>query len=454
MNINHTLRALRESRNLSLEEVAEEARVSFRTVLRAEQGYPLNPGSRQRLCAFFGKTSEELGLVPQRRRVRSAASQEPQRERETSSLDTSQVAMRGMLAAMQNLENEGVDMNRSRRFFLQVLGTAGVALVTAPQELLDLPTPIYTSERGHMREVSASTIEQLASITQQYRSLQRAGLAIEDGLRSHIALIQHALENTVNDTYRRDLWRIQAQSQLLARHSITNKRELGRARTWNEAAIASAHYSGDALLLAAALGHLAHLSLTWLHDPIAARQLIGQAQEQSRGHAVRGWFAMVTAAIAAMEGNRDECEASIAKATEIVQGMPATGEYADLYYTDFNIVGVDAFAGNCLLKVGESMKALERLTSLNLELLADNRHASACYDIASAYAAVGELEATQAYAFRSIDKALATDRLYIVPRLITLAQGIQGRDPHEPHAAAILDYVHMALHENPKGGLA
>ncbi len=41
-------------------------------------------------------------------------------------------------------------------------------------------------------------------------------------------------------------------------------------------------------------------------------------------------------------------------------------------------------------------------------------------DIASVYAAMGELEATQAYAFRSIDKALATDRLYIVPRLITL----------------------------------
>lgn len=258
----------------------------------------------------------------------------------------------------------------------------------------------------------------------------------------------------MKETYRRDLWRIQAQSQLLARHSTTNKRERGRARTWNESAIASAHSSGDALLLAAAIGHLGHLSLTWLHDPIAARQLLGQAQERSRGHAVRGWFAMVAAAIAAMEGDRDECEASIAMATEIVQGIPATREYADLYYTDFNILGVDAFAGNCLLKVGESTKALERLTSLNLELLADNRHASAFHDIASAYAATGELEATQAYAFRSIDKALATDRLYIIPRLMTPAQGIQGRDPHESHAAAILEYAHMALHENPKGGLA
>ncbi len=180
MNTNHTLRALRESRNLSLEEVAKEAKISFRTVLRAEQGYPLQPGSRQQLCAFFGKTSEELGLVPQRQRARS-----------------------------------------------------------------------------------------------------------------------------------------------------------------------------------------------------------------------------------------------------------------------------DAFAGNCFLKVGEPAKALERLTTINLELLADNRHASAFYDIASAHAAMGELDVTQTYAFRSINKALATDRLYIVPRCITLAQGIQERDPHEPHAAAILEYAHIALHENP-----
>lgn len=226
------------------------------------------------------------------------------------------------------------------RFFLQVLGTAGVALVTAPQELLNLPTPTSTSERGHTMEVSASTIEHVASITQQYLSLQCAGLAIGNGLRSHLALIQQALENTEKDAYRRDLGRIQAQCQLLATHSITNKRELGRARTWNESAIASAHYSGDALLLAAALGHLGHLYLTWLHDPVAARQFISKAQEHSRGHAVSGWFAMVTAAIAAMEGNRDECEASIANATEIAQGIPTTREDADLCYIDFNTVGL------------------------------------------------------------------------------------------------------------------
>ena len=68
MSANGTLRLLREQLNLSIQEVADAVGVSFQTVLRAEQGAPLNPDSRRRLCAFYGKTSEELGLVPRRRR--------------------------------------------------------------------------------------------------------------------------------------------------------------------------------------------------------------------------------------------------------------------------------------------------------------------------------------------------------------------------------------------------
>ena len=345
-----------------------------------------------------------------------------------------------------------LDMNHSRRFFLQALGLAGTALVVAPEEVLHASTTARNNQ-GQIN-VSASTIENLLAIAQEYRSLQRAGLATGDGLRSLIGLIQNALENTVNDMYRRELWKIQAQSQLLARHSITKKHELGQARTWNEAAVASAQYSGDTLLLGATLGHLGHLYLIWQDDPVSARQLLDLAQEYTRKHPVSGWFAMVTAAIAAEEKNQVECEASITKATEIAHSLPEAAESSDLYYTDFNVVGVDAFAGNCLLKVGKPSLALERLNSINLDALAGNRHASAYYDMASAYAQTGELEAMQTYAFRSIDKALSTDRLYIIPRCITLAQGIQARDPGESHAAAILEYTHIALHENPKGGLA
>ncbi len=138
------------------------------------------------------------------------------------------------------------------RFFLQVLGTAGAAPVTAPHELLDLPTPTYCQQtRPH---------DGVVSINNRAFGLNHATVPVSTTCWiSHRGWVKKpscfdsagALENSVKETYRRDLWRIQAPSQLLARHCITNKRERGRARIWNESAIASAHYIGDALLLAA-----------------------------------------------------------------------------------------------------------------------------------------------------------------------------------------------------------
>lgn len=458
MSTNDTLRTLREHLNLSIQEVAAGAKVSFRTVLRAEQGHPLNPGSRQQLCKFYGKTSEELDLVPQRRRARGGTSHQRPQEQVSGindlGLGALQATVREMLVAIQNLENEGINMEPARRFLLQMLEAAGGALAVALKESPPINRGATCSSAGsksgggQLTAVAASTLEQLAHLTQQYRALHRAGLAIEEGLRSHIGLLQQALENTIHEGYRRELWRIQAQSQLLARQAAMRKRELGRARTWNEAAIASAQYSGDTLLLGAALGHLAHLYLTWQHDPVSALRLLDQAQEYTRGHPVNGWFAMVGAAIAAEESKLVACEASIARACEVVQEMPHTAEYADLYYTDFNIAGTDAFAGDCLLKVGEPTKALERLSSINLDELAENRHASTFYDMAWAHAALNELEAMRVYAIRSIDKALATNRLYIIPRLVSLAQEIREKDRHEWHTTAIVEYAHVALHES------
>lgn len=72
--MNCTLRLLREHLNFSIQEVAEATALSFRTVLRAEQGAPLNPESRRRLCVFYGKTSEELGLIPRRRQIETQPS--------------------------------------------------------------------------------------------------------------------------------------------------------------------------------------------------------------------------------------------------------------------------------------------------------------------------------------------------------------------------------------------
>lgn len=425
-------------------ETAEEIGIDRKTLYFYCIGQLATPKyTLEKIARTLGCSVKELMATP--------AVTEPEQSKQVS-VDQSvlQPTTQEVLRAIQNLEQEGIDMNRSRRFFLQMLGAAGVAFVVSPKEVLH---STIGDGQDQIKDISVATIENLTLMIQHCRSLQRAGFATEESLRSLVGLIQNALENTMNDKYRQELWRIQAQCQLLARHSITKKRELGRARTWNESSIASAQFSGDAFLLGAILGHLGHLYITWQHDAVLARQLVNQAREYTKDHPVNGWFSMILATIAATEGNKNECETAIAQATEVVHSLPQTVEWADLYYTDFNVVGVDAFAGNCLIKVGEPAKGLERLTTINMGTLSDNRQASAFCDISCAHAMLGELEATRTYAFQSIDKALATNRLYIIPRIIALAHRIQKKYPQEPHAAAIADYAHATLYEHPKGEL-
>ena len=45
------------------------------------------------------------------------------------------------------------------------------------------------------------------------------------------------------------------------------------------------------------------------------------------------------------------CKNAIAQATEIAAGL--SPKDTDAFFTDFSMVGVDAFAGNCLLAIEE-----------------------------------------------------------------------------------------------------
>ena len=416
-NVKATIKRL----GYNIGEVAEEAQIPARTMTNYLNGKATIPRLKlQRISEILGCSIEEL------------RGQDQTNQPNLLSTATETVAS-------QNLE-DGTDMNESRRSFLKAvreLASAGIISATASTFS---PSAFVLQSRS--MNVSESVVSHFSSMTQHYRGLQRAGIDVGSSVKSHIALLQNVLEYTVDDKKRRELWRILAQCQLLVRLSITDERELGRAKTWNEAAIASAQSSGDALLVGAAIGHLAHLKLIWQHDPLAAEQLLDQAHDYSKSHlALNGWFATVSAAVAAKGKNVQRCEALLEEATNAAYKIAGKPKYADAFFTDFGGIGVDAYAGNCFLKSGNPTKALQRLTAMKIDELADNRHATAYYDISCAYSEMGELEETQAYAFQSIDKAIATSRLYIIPRFVNLTNKIKQRYHHEPHALAIVEYI-------------
>ncbi len=59
----HPLRIARQKHNLTIHQLAEMAKLGVSTIWRAEQGYLIGAESRQRLCAYFQMTSQELGLA-------------------------------------------------------------------------------------------------------------------------------------------------------------------------------------------------------------------------------------------------------------------------------------------------------------------------------------------------------------------------------------------------------
>ncbi len=62
----HPLKLARNQHNLTQKRLAEEAGVGEQTILRAEHYKPINAESRRAICAYFGMTQEDLGLLPAR----------------------------------------------------------------------------------------------------------------------------------------------------------------------------------------------------------------------------------------------------------------------------------------------------------------------------------------------------------------------------------------------------
>jgi Bacterial transcriptional activator domain len=337
------------------------------------------------------------------------------------------------------------DMEPSRRNFLQTLGILGAEALLPP---LIQGDSSFAENRS--LNFSQASVANLATITSQFRTMQRRGdVFISNGIYSHVQTIQEALEQTINDKTRRELWKVFAQTQTIAGFNPMKKTKRGRAKTFLEAAVASAQNSGDALLVGASLGHLAHFSLREEQNAVKAEQFLRHAQEYvPAGHPLKGWFALVMASIAAKEGHKQECEVYLIEATTIVSHLPQTSDFVDLYFTDFSLTSVHIFAVNCWLVIGNAMKAYDHLIEMSLEDLADNRRASAYCDASNVCAMMGEFEMAQRLAFQAIDKASATLQQYVIPRCMVVAQAMNQKKPDTSYAAAIAEYAHLALRQS------
>ncbi len=302
--------------------------------------------------------------------------------------------------------------------------------------------------RAHNTYLPQESIVNLEMITQQFREMQRRGdTSLSYGLNTHMIMIQDALMKTPDDTLRRALWSVLARTQLVARFHPVKKERAAQTKTFNELAIASAQNSGDTTLVGAAIGHLAHWYLREAEDCNNAARLLEEAKryaDKDKENVLNGWFSLLAASIAAKKGHKQQCDLYLTEALTIANCVPKARENIDKYYTDFDTISAHVFSINCWMNMGDAKKAQTHLVETDLEQLSDNRRASAYYDASRIYAALGNLDVMQAYAFRAIDKAISTQQFYVIPRCLVLARTLQKKDANDPHTTAIIEYAHSS----------
>ena len=85
-------KARRDHHNLTQQQLADFTGLTRSTIERAERGEPVSLYTRQKLCAYFDKTAQELGLVSEEQ---AAMKRNQGNEREPLPVNVSPVAQRG-----------------------------------------------------------------------------------------------------------------------------------------------------------------------------------------------------------------------------------------------------------------------------------------------------------------------------------------------------------------------
>jgi transcriptional regulator with XRE-family HTH domain len=235
----HPLRQAREAKNLTLQALADAVGLSEKTIWSAEHNQPVGLYTRKKLCKYFRKTAQELGIVVNKSENNTSAEnlpiQVPEQKNERTDkeapLEHNQGSKRtayssfahshanteeaaqlssaikdGILMAVQELGEK--DLDELRRKILQAtleITVGKTSIEQIPFLRYSNPSPFTSPPAG---DVSDQVIRDLAVKTQNYRDQQRTGITIEKDVKKHISDIQEKLESTANQEKRRKLWTI------------------------------------------------------------------------------------------------------------------------------------------------------------------------------------------------------------------------------------------------------
>ncbi len=247
----HPLKIARERRNLTQQQLADLAALGVATIQRAETGKRLRPDARQRLCDFFGMTSQELGLFSDEGEPESEeVNQEPDHEQASEISET---------------ESDGVD----RRDFLRTVGIAGATLFIPDQSTAN-PEPWERFFKALKRPsaIDETTLSHLETLVQNCWQLTPdvtgvVSRELRDDTINHLLNVTELLEGSLTDTTRKRLTSIGGEFSLIAASMSANLRDFNKSLSYYNVSIDAAREAGNYPLEVVGLASLA-LRLTHL----------------------------------------------------------------------------------------------------------------------------------------------------------------------------------------------
>jgi transcriptional regulator with XRE-family HTH domain len=372
---NFLLRHERDARNWTLQDLAdklyamciEEGRksgISSDTVGRWERGGSTPEAHyRAKLCALYGKSSKELGLL-----------EEPQRSA-VSSVPHGIIEAQQEIISVDAIEDEDMD----RRQTLQLLGTAGTALVLGVPtvENIEELVKLFRRRETRLQTWVIDSLEDGTNLRWQLYYTSKNSLT-EEGLFQQIERLEHLADE--GGVLEAKLYPLLIQNYQLAGSLARDNFRYSRATKYFQQAqeLANVIQSPD-LTATAVARHAVALMRQAGGDEMGKRygKLVAEAlalyqsAAEMAVHAeayVRAYVLSGLAEALARNGDRDSCYRTLDQAEDVFNRGPHMSPEEDIAHVRLTLQSLEDTRGECYVLLGEPLKGLNYLQTAQRRL--------------------------------------------------------------------------------------
>jgi tetratricopeptide (TPR) repeat protein/transcriptional regulator with XRE-family HTH domain len=427
-NVKHCIKR----QGYTIQEVADETGIPRRTLTHYLSGKaPIPRQSLEKIAHTIGCDIEELIIQPLQPSSQQLAL--PNRRNADSPLLLPAPTEFASLP-MQGMRNEDMahHFDRSRRQFLQMLGT-GVTLTVTSQTLLNAqPWERLSKALAKPSSIDEATLAELEAITKSYWTL-RARSASPDllhGILGHLETLTQFLQSSLLPTTRNRLCTLAGETAQIAGQTFFDMHDYSSAFACYQVSLEAAQEAGDLPLQAIGLGRMSFLR-TYSGQPETALSLIQEAQrlaEQSATIITRSWLAAVEAEAQAKldTPNTTACLKALERAERIVDQNTQTPE-EDPYRTGFNPSRLEGYKGVCYIHLQQpetARNALHKALTL-VSPLPMRRRSTIFTDLAATHVQEGNIEEASQLLHQALDITTQTKSLTVLQRIRNLRAKLQ-----------------------------